>query len=170
MLAHELAHVVQQDRGESYIQRYDWGLHDVPGMADWATRERPQWIPVDDARVQELIDNAMSGAGGDVGTALGVIISERNREENCYDLNYAAADHYLFTRDLVGSGDSAFWQRVTVEVGYFLRLLIGPFRDLARTGNCPVSPPDPGVRRWEIRGIEHGRRDYERLHPVGEEE
>jgi hypothetical protein len=35
LLAHELTHVVQQ-RGAPMIQRYDWGLAEVPGMAEWA--------------------------------------------------------------------------------------------------------------------------------------
>lgn len=44
LLAHELAHVVQQaDGAEATVQRFDWGLHDVPGMAEWAEGRYKPW-------------------------------------------------------------------------------------------------------------------------------
>ena len=56
ILSHELTHVVQQSGMAHTIQRYDWGMHDVPGMAEWAER-RHQRSPRRDITVVDWGEN-----------------------------------------------------------------------------------------------------------------
>jgi hypothetical protein len=152
LLAHELTHVIQQRSVASSPINvpvpHTGGLNVVQRKVD----ECPEWTPVNDARVRNLIRRARRTTGHDVpaagdcgpGGTFGEIIRERNRDEHCCDLSYAAADHYF----VVMCGASTCLEAQ-------LMALLSPGRRLfSEAGNCPVSPIDSDVMRWEQQAAE----------------
>lgn len=152
LLAHELTHVIQQGSvGSNPIKgpvRHAGGRDFIQRRVD-SCRE---WIPVNDAKVRNLIRTARRTTGHDFpgagdcgpGGAFGEIIHERNRDEHCCDLSYAAADHYF----VVMCGASTCFEAQLIA-------LFSPVRKLfSEAGNCPVSPIDSDVSRWERQAAE----------------
>ena len=139
LLAHELAHVLQQDHG-----------HDVPTQPRTSTfalqrrvDECKAWAPVDDLLVTKIIADAI-GTTRTYDEALTRVIQERNRDANCCSLSYAAADHYLVIRDSAGKSCT----HATLLAGLSsTRAVARPI--IPKAGKCPVSPYDKSVFKWE---------------------
>lgn len=148
LIAHELVHSLQQAA--------------LLGPVVQRTVECEEWIPVDDATTQRLIDEAMDDAGDDVEVAFDLIKSRRNSSDaNCCDLNYAAADHYIFSRSLTASGDTLVGVLASIATYSLIPRWLTPV-----TGNCPVSPNDSSVNAWAVQGALDGRVDWEAAHPM----
>lgn len=148
LLAHEIAHA----------------LEDGPAQATTlqCTYTCNSWTPVDDARTQRIIDEAMAFSGNDVSGALGHVIAQRNScQANCCDLNYAAADHYFVAREMTADGSPLL---VVLALIYGYALI--PSEVIPETGICPVSPCDSDVNAWAVTGAWDGRVDWEAAHPM----
>ena len=79
------------------------------------------------------------------------------------DLDLAAAEHYLFARFLVASGEVREGQMETIVEVYYNKKLNdsakGNANAMAVTAN-PVSKPDKGVMNWGLLGAKHGAADH----------
>lgn len=140
LLAHELTHVVQQVGGNEMINKQ--GNNYCEPAA------------VNDAIVQSHINSALSRAGNDLKIAFAILRTQR--ENNCCDVNLAAAEHYMYARLQVAEGSwSFFW--VMATLGYnFLKV----FRLMPRTGDCPVTRASWAHVRWASQGAVDGEMDY----------
>jgi hypothetical protein len=168
LLAHELAHVVQQGSiGANPIKgpvRHAGGLDFIKRRVERCQ----EWTPVNDAVVIVLISAALRRFHGNTRLAFEAMRNVRNLDEHCCDLNYAAADHYLFIMsDAGGCALATAWLGLS-SVGRSPTLIVAgsqmhvqPLGSAIRTGNCPVSPLNLGVLRWEKEAVDdlcHPRR------------
>jgi hypothetical protein len=165
LLAHELTHVIQQNNSElgisKMIQRYDWGMHDVPGMAEERPPQCPVWIAADHRTVSRLIGEIRRNHNDDMLLCFSEIHRRRNQLENCCDLNYTAADHYFWLRMEVGSGNWSYtFAQFVIGLGMIGRIVLGARGP--RTGNCPMSPYSNIVTAAEMLGARDGRNDARR--------
>ena len=142
LIAHELAHVLQQSTNPSpFIQRQ------VPPAAASGGRS--------DAAVQALIDDALA-RNPSVETAFRDLQSRRCVPENCGDENLAAAEHYMFARHFVQDGYllpdiKALFMTGAISV-YAILKLIGVVPSLC-PDICPVTPTSVFQVSWEIQGV-----------------
>jgi len=163
LLAHELAHVNQQRSGNA-LGRYPLGgfpQENPQPKTPSPGRHRvecAEWVPVDDTWTKRVIDTAMRSAGGKAGKALSLVIAQRSGQ-GCCDLSLAAADHYLFARDMVGS--SWYMPSWAMAAGATVWSIVPS----VRFGECPKSPPDSRVIWWGMKGAFDGSVDWELSHP-----
>ena len=87
----------------------------------------------------------------------------RQKPGGSTDLDLAAAEHYLFARFMVASGEVREGQMETLVEGYYLKkqwdLQSGNPNAMA-VGANPVSKPDKGVMNWGLLGAKHGADDH----------
>lgn len=142
LIAHELAHVLQQSTYASpFIQRQ------APPAAASSGRS--------DAVVQSLIDDALA-RNPSVEAAFRDLQSRRCLFENCGDENLAAAEHYMFARHFVQDGYllpeiKALFMTGAISV-YAILKLIGVVPSLC-PDICPVTPTSVFQVSWEIQGV-----------------
>jgi hypothetical protein len=91
---------------------------------------------------------------------------ERGKPANWYDIDMAAAEHYMLMRWLVcKTGDRSVLDAPTLylwkKTAYFA---VGQQKRL-QTGAGPVLPPDATVEAYGIRGAAEGWADYLVIHP-----
>lgn len=119
------------------------------------------WHPVDVGRTWGLIARFLSQEGGDYSLASGALSLERNESQNCCDLSYVAAGHYLFIISLAPEFAPFHCERAWFDaLGRSAQGLqtsyenINPFQfqwtQLLVQGNCPVSPYDPLVNEFRL--------------------
>jgi hypothetical protein len=111
-----------------------------------------------DYLVQALTDGSSRSTWvtGQVQSALEIVMDWR--ELHCHDMDLVAADHYLNMRVTAGVGGPAIQPTLEAAiVGYDAAKLVGL---KAKTGTCPVSPADPGVRLWARAGVQDGLVDF----------
>ena len=110
-----------------------------------------------DAIVQTYINNALQQANGNVSLAFNRLKKQREDPKNCDDASLAAAEHYLFARWSVASGDS--YSLTVVRVLLYSMSKLFP---IPRTGKCQPSPPSAGEIKWGLKGARDGRDDFKR--------
>jgi hypothetical protein len=163
LLAHELTHVIQQ--GGSDIKRVviEEGKPNPmqPGAYDHlGNEEEIECDPgeVDDAHVQELIDESLALYDGlkDIEQKLDMAWSYLygQRETHCCDYDLAAAEHYMWARKEVAAGWPAWWMVLQV-LGYELFKGVVP-----QAGECPKVQRNGDVVDWGIKGAGDGNLDY----------
>ena len=130
---------------------------------------------VNPKRVQDIIDETLSRCGWIQSPGVPVLDCARKKlkdyrqvKGNSLDLDYAAAEHYMFARYLVASGGVNATQMRVLTTGYdakkFWDDLWGDKNKLAVTDN-PVSPPNWEVMEWGLKGATDGDLDYQRFRP-----
>ncbi|MFL6207530.1 MAG: DUF4157 domain-containing protein [Pyrinomonadaceae bacterium] len=161
LLAHELTHVIQQGSAEAAASpsagpvRHAGGLNFIQRKVESC----PQWRPVDDSLVRNLIAGARREWGDDR-SAWNHIYRERDSDAHCCDLSYAAAEHYLILMSGAGSCPKAEWLRLLgiaarvplpmspIPVFISSREIVNPF--FSSDDNCrAVVPLDSDVMKWE---------------------
>ena len=128
-------------------------------------------MPVDHAEVARISARAIAAVGADasccgtVRRAFRHLQAMRQVPGASLDLNLAAAEHYMFARLLVCSGDVSRGQMRVLVRSYDLKkrldLAFGDPNSEAVTDN-PVSPPDSDVEAWGLRGSTDGENDHSR--------
>lgn len=132
---------------------------------------------VDDKTVRKLINEALTNAGwkddksyGTINKAFRALQAYRQKPGNSLDLNYAAAEHYMFARLLVATGRVSQTQMKAMTFAYdakkWLDAKTGDPNKQAVTKN-PVSPPSWAVMMWGMKGATEGGGDKDRLNPDG---
>ncbi len=115
--------------------------------------------PVDDATVQKHIDDALAFAlAAKSSSPLEIAFSKLGslRDANCCDLNLAAAEHYMYARWQVASGDlSMFWILASTGYGFVKLLHLAP-----KSGDCPITRASVAQIRWASQGAVDGDMDY----------
>jgi hypothetical protein len=135
-------------------------------MVGWASPGE-QVVATDDNRFQRLIEQYLTNNGwqhdkccGTVERAFRQVQEYRQKKGNSLDLDYAAAEHYLFARFMVCTGTISQTQMKALSAGYDAKKLLdrarGEPNKEAVTGN-PVSPPSWHVLRWGMKGAVEGR-------------
>jgi len=146
LLAHELTHVVQQSGNQA---------------GPTIQRDEERFCPngeVNDAQVQSLINSAITFATTRGRTDLNVAFARlRNaRENNCCDLNLAAAEHYMWARLQVATGAWSFFEIALIIAYSFAKFL----HLVPRTGDCPITRASAAQIRWATQGAVDGEMDY----------
>lgn len=132
-------------------------------------------MSVDDKEVQRIINDALANHGwatdkccGTIHDAFRSLQSHRQIPGNSLDLNYAAAEHYLFDRYMVCAGHVSKTQMKVLVAGYdtkkWLDSKTGEPNKEAVTSN-PVSPPSWEVMNWGLKGCDDGGGDVTRCNP-----
>ena len=130
-------------------------------------------MSVDDKKVQDIIDEYLSRCGWVQNPGLEALDKARTMLKEyrqqpgaSLDLNYAAAEHYMFSRYLVAVGGVNTTQMRVLTTGYdakkFWDSLWGDSNQLAVTSN-PVSPPDLKVMAWGLKGATDGEIDFKKF-------
>jgi hypothetical protein len=132
-------------------------------------------MSVDNDRVQKIVNEAISkaGGGGDIccgaiGNAWRALKAQRDVKPGpgetpaSLDLELAAAENYMYARFSVCTGFVGRWQMQQLTMMYYESKLIGI--DSRSTGN-PQSPHDMGVANWGLRGANEGEADRKRCNP-----
>lgn len=126
-------------------------------------------MSVNDEAVQKIIDAELTNYGWETDKCCGTIHDafrslQRYRQipGNSIDLNYAAAEHYLFARWMVCSGNVSPTQMKVLVAGYdakkWLDSKSGTPNLEAVTAN-PVSQPSWEVMSWGLKGCNEGGAD-----------
>lgn len=113
------------------------------------------FTPVDNARVQHYIDDALKASKGNTKKAFDDLTSRR--ESHCYDMSLAAAEHYMWARYAVGETLMPASAVAAETVGYDLAKAVGI---TFKFGNCPPVPADPSVVGWGLEGVLDGQSDW----------
>lgn len=141
LLAHELTHVMQQEKGKKMANR----------------KEEERYCPnadVNDATVQSHIDSALASAKNNLQIAFSIL--RNKRENNCCDVNLAAAEHYMYARWQVAQGDwSFFWITMIIMYDFAKFLHLVP-----KTGDCPITRASWAQIKWASQGAVDGEMDY----------
>lgn len=132
-------------------------------------------MPINDDTVRKIIGKALANNGwehdkccGSIHDAFRSLQEHRQKRGNSLDLNYAAAEHYLFARWMVCSGEVSSTQMKVLVAGYDAKKWLdskrgSPNRE-AVTAN-PVSPPSWEVMCWGLKGCDEGGADKLRCNP-----
>ena len=142
LLAHELAHVVQQSENVP-----------SPGVLQRRTSPAPSAVTIDDAVVQKYIDGALKSHSNKVYAAAEFLNLEREKAENHGNESMAAAEHYLYARWIGSLGLNATTPILLYQLGKMLRIRIP-------LGSGPVTPSSLGQLRWEMLGAKDGYREF----------
>jgi len=165
LLAHELTHTLQQSENTgTTLQReeqesedsYQYGPDEFH-LKPFAETCEPE--AVNHTTVQNLIDDALARNNEDPSQAFSTL---RNARENqCCEVNLAAAEHYMYARSQVGTGETSY-SAMVIKIGvYAAGKSKVPDRLTPRTGDCPPTPTSSGQVSWAMRGARHGRADRE---------
>ena len=130
-------------------------------------------MSVNDTEVRRIIQEAMNAVPGDpsdtccgrVRQAFRRLQARRQQPGQSLDLELAAAEHNLFARWMVCSGNVSTFQMHLLVDGYSLKKIIDRMRgdpNAEAVTDNPVSPPDPGVHMWGRLGVIEGGRDHDR--------
>lgn len=141
LLAHELTHVMQQGGGEKMVNM----------------KEEERFCPnadVNDAIVQSLVNNALASAKSNLNMAFSILRTKR--EQNCCDVNLAAAEHYMYARLQVAEGDWSFYMITLIILYDFVKFL----HLVPKTGDCPITRSSWAQIRWASQGAVDGEMDY----------
>ncbi len=174
LLAHELTHTVQQGSAELTSNPEHDSVKPArgPSFIQRKVEECPQWRPVNDSRVRNLIEGARRRSGDDR-WAWDEVFRQRDSDAHCCDLSYAAAEHYLTLTSQFTSCASAVSRQALGAISR-IPFLISPIIPItprevlnAVSGgddNCQaVVPLDSGVISWELSAVaEICARDQER--------
>jgi len=165
LLAHELTHTLQQpENAGTSLQReeqesedsYQYGPDEFH-LKPFAETCEPE--AVNDTAVQNLIDDALERNNEDPGQAFSTL--RQARENQCCEVDPAAAEHYMYARSEVGSGTTSYDDMVS-QIRWYARLKRwAPDSLTPRTGDCPPTPSSSGQVDWAMRGARHGKEDKE---------
>lgn len=133
-------------------------------------------MAVEDTVVERLIAEALvkngwteSGGLDPLEKAFRSLQARRQAPGNSLDLNLAAAEHYMFARWVVGTGEVSVTQMKVMIVGYDAKKLydrVAGNPDKERVTANPVSKPDGDVVLWGLAGAEQGALDMKRFPPA----
>lgn len=132
-------------------------------------------MAVNNTRVREIINDAIKNVsdGGDAccgkfHAAWQSLKAWRDlppapgQTPNSLDLEYAAAENYMYARWIVCAGHARRTQMNALALGYYATKLVG--QKMPTSGN-PQSKPDRGVLRWGNIGAQEGEADRDRCNP-----
>lgn len=168
LLAHELTHVVQQQRAGAAVQRYN--MDNAPyGDPDKDMRLK-QYKEVkrvcepgepDDSSVQKAIDEALAfarGTDGKVNLDMAWSHLFQERRTHCCDYNLAAAEHYMWARKEVANGFPAALMKLQIWVYDVFKRIGG---SVAQKDECPPTQTSAAQRDWAFKGVEDGEADHQ---------
>lgn len=124
-------------------------------------------MATDDKKVQEYIDTALKKHARhqrvkQVYEAWLELVALRRA--GCFtEENVVAAEHYLYARHGVASGEYTVTEMKWLADGYDLgkKILVGPLERIARADeDCPVAPPSKDITRWGYKGSDDGHQDW----------
>jgi hypothetical protein len=120
---------------------------------------------VNDHRVYTILKEKLRLATGAtlrdrLGDAFDLISHDRENNHKG-DVDYAAAEHYLFSRWLVAYTSTPGWLAVAMAAGGYdlVKKLLGTGL-IIRFGKGPVTPHTPGDVQWSRRGANDGLVDF----------
>jgi hypothetical protein len=137
-----------------------------PGWWDYCPEPVPE---VDDKIVQALIDeqikiNTDKTTGKiNLDMAFSALNGERGKKEHCCDVNYAAAEHYMYARKEAADGRSLGIAELYDSGYYVYKSLHLPFPN-AGTGVCPKTRSSGAQFKWGFKGTMDGKADYDKAH------
>src|SRR3954453_19294908 len=118
-------------------------------MVRWASPGE-QVVATDDNRVQRLIQQFLTNNGwqhdkccGTIERAFRHIQKYRQTEGNSLDLDYAAAEHYLFARFMVCTGTVSQTQMKALSAGYDAKKLLDRARGSQTRRPSRATPSRP---------------------------
>lgn len=169
LMAHELTHTLQQSgartallqreekgQGQSGDKPYSYGPDGFRFEPFGETCERQE---VSDTAVRQHILESLERNGDDPGSAFSSLRGERER--NCCDVDLAAAEHYMWARAEVQSGETSYASMVTQISIYGVGKAVTPDPLIPRTGNCPPTPVSQAQVEWALAGASAGRKRRE---------
>jgi hypothetical protein len=121
-------------------------------------------MAVDNRKVCKIITDKLNWSSGSnrrarLGSAFDLITYDREYGHQG-DVNYAAAEHYLFARWLIAWTGYYGWALVQgANLAYPVAKLLLPLMQLARFGNGPVTPASVEDFLWGYRGCNDGLAD-----------
>jgi hypothetical protein len=132
-------------------------------------------VSTDNKVVRKIVDEALTNYGwehdkccGTIHDAFRSLQAYRQIPGSSLDLNYAAAEHYLFARWMVCTGTVSSTQMKVLVSAYdakkWLDSKTGSPDTEAVTSN-PVSPPNWEVMTWGLKGCDDGGSDMKRCNP-----
>jgi hypothetical protein len=81
------------------------------------------------------------------------------------DVNFAAADHYLFARARVSAGIISRVQMRAMTTGYEAVKVTQGEEAVRTEASSPASPPNAEVMLWGLTGADHGEADRKKYNP-----
>lgn len=165
LMAHELAHTLQQGNVQtSLLQReenskerdgeepYSYGPEGFRFEPGGETCEAQE---VSDSEVRNHIQSNLERANDNPSTAFSYLRNER--EQKCCDVDLAAAEHYMYARSQVQSGESSYSAMVRLIRGYDSIKSLIPDALIPRTGDCPPTPSSDSQTEWGLTGASDGK-------------
>lgn len=129
-------------------------------------------MAVQDAQVQKIINDAVLRCAGETGCCAAItaafryLQAQRRIPGGSVDENLAAAEHYMFARHVVCTGQVSTMQMTTMVVGYdtakAIVRLFPPLERSMRTTENPTAPASAASIRWGLQGISDGQADHDR--------
>ncbi len=123
-------------------------------------------MPFSDTRVQTYINEAMRTCGNNPNEAWSSLYMQRqNTDPNDTNVELAAAEHYMYARWMVSSGETNEYVMRTLTLGYDAVKIAGYFPPIWLIrwfAGHTWTPPSTDSIRWGMRGCSDGSNDRAR--------
>jgi len=145
LLAHELTHVLQQS-GYRHVQRQTEDECPSGNISDSNVQ----------AYIDEALNNSLDGQGNyNLQEAFDYLLARRQLQENCCNLDMAAAEHYMYARLKVMTTYNIAVMTAMI-LAYSGTKVMGL---VPRAGECPLTPVSSSMISWALNGAADGEYD-----------